>query len=217
MPGRRIFTRTPTPEQLAAARKLYVPRGRVVSKICDGCPFRPDGTGFAVEHPDYPAILASVMSGVTFYCHETVIKDPRTTCIGRGLERRPDPQHQEHFAECRGAILARRGEIEPPAPPTRVVNYRSDAYDVRVMRPSKWGNVFQIGRDGDRATVVARHRAYLLDHPEIIEAAKRELRGKRLGCCCKRPGIEVACHGDNLADAADGRLDAELSARQGEK
>ncbi|MFM7243676.1 MAG: DUF4326 domain-containing protein, partial [Planctomycetaceae bacterium] len=31
-----------------------------------------------------------------------------------------------------------------------VVHCKRSAYDVYIGRPSKWGNPFEIGRDGDR-------------------------------------------------------------------
>jgi hypothetical protein len=71
------------------------------------------------------------------------------------------------------------------------------------MRPSKYGNPYIIGRDGTRPQVIEKFKARLLRIPELIEMAKRELKGKRLGCCCK----PLACHGDVWADAAEGRLD----------
>jgi hypothetical protein len=84
-------------------------------------------------------------------------------------------------------------------PATTVVNYKLDAFDVCVMRPSKWGNPFPINAVNDRAAVIAQYRAYLLASPELMSALP-ELRGKVLGCWC-RP---LACHGDVLAELADG-------------
>jgi hypothetical protein len=69
--------------------------------MCARCPFRPDGTGYARDHSDFPRILATVELGVSFYCHETAIMDPRTTLDETGDA--PDPQVQSHFEICRGA------------------------------------------------------------------------------------------------------------------
>lgn len=87
---------------------------------------------------------------------------------------------------------------------TRVVNLRREPYDVYIGRPGKgkkgpWGNPFTLGRDGDRAMVLAKYRRWLMDQPELIERARRELRGKVLGCFCK----PLACHGDVLAEVVD--------------
>jgi hypothetical protein len=70
--------------------------------------------------------------------------------------------------------------------------------DVFIGRPSKWGNPFVIGRDGDRAEVVARYRRWIADQPELL-AALPELRGRRLVCFC----APLPCHGDVLAELAD--------------
>jgi hypothetical protein len=78
-------------------------------------------------------------------------------------------------------------------PATTVVNYKLDAFDVCVMRPSKWGNPFRIGHDGTREQVVEKYEKYIRARPDLM-ADLHELRGKRLGCCCK----PKACHGDIL-------------------
>ena len=86
---------------------------------------------------------------------------------------------------------------------TTVVNIRSDDYDVYIGRPSKWGNPFQIGRDGTREQVINAYQHWFLsESPELIEAAKRELPGKVLGCFCKPD----ACHGDVLASIVNDSL-----------
>src|SRR5690554_3305781 len=53
---------------------------------------------------------------------------------------------------------------------------------VYIGRPSKWGNPFVIGKDGDRDEVIAKYRQWLLAQPTLVEAAKRELAGKDLVC-----------------------------------
>jgi len=79
-----------------------------------------------------------------------------------------------------------------------VVHVKRAAYDVYVGRPSPFGNPFVIGRDGDRAAVVARYRAWLLAQPALVERVRRDLAGKVLGCWC----APLPCHGDVLADIA---------------
>jgi hypothetical protein len=69
---------------------------------------------------------------------------------------------------------------------------------VYVGRPTKWGNPFEIGRDGDRAAVIAKHRAWLCDQPHLM-AALPELRGRDLVCWC----APAACHGDTLMEFAN--------------
>lgn len=71
---------------------------------------------------------------------------------------------------------------------------------VYIGRPSKWGNPFAIGKDGDRDEVIAKYRQWLLARPDIMEAAKLELAGKDLVCFC----APKACHGDVLLEVANG-------------
>lgn len=44
---------------------------------------------------------------------------------------------------------------------TRVVNVHKEPYDVCIMRPSLFGNMFVIGKDGDRDEVCDKHIAWL--------------------------------------------------------
>lgn len=70
---------------------------------------------------------------------------------------------------------------------------------VYIGRPTKWGNPFQIGKDGTRGEVIGKYRAYLLSRPDLIEAARRELKGRDLVCWC----APKACHGHVLKEIAD--------------
>jgi hypothetical protein len=76
---------------------------------------------------------------------------------------------------------------------TEVVNFRNEEYDLLICRPSKWGNPFQIGRDGNRERVIKMYEIHIRRRPDLI-AALPELAGQRLGCYCK----PQACHGDVL-------------------
>jgi hypothetical protein len=78
-----------------------------------------------------------------------------------------------------------------------VVKMRAD-HDVYVGRPSKWGNPFVIGRDGDRREVVRKYREWLLTQPELL-AALPELRDKVLACWC----APLPCHADVLVELAN--------------
>ena len=81
----------------------------------------------------------------------------------------------------------------------KVLNKRSNEPGTYIGRPSKFGNPFAIGRDGSRAEVVEKFEAWIKTQPALMEAAKRELRGKNLVCWC----APLACHGDVLMRIAN--------------
>lgn len=81
-----------------------------------------------------------------------------------------------------------------------VVKFNDEPCDIFIGRPSKWGNIFRLGIDGNREEVLLLYETWLQSHPEVIETACRELRGKRLGCFCD----PLPCHGDVLARIANG-------------
>ena len=58
-----------------------------------------------------------------------------------------------------------------------------------------WGNPFHIGKDGDRAEVLAKYRAWILENEYLLKRLPM-LKGKVLGCWCKPD----TCHGDVLAE-----------------
>lgn len=62
---------------------------------------------------------------------------------------------------------------------------------IYIGRPSKWGNPFVIGADGNRKDVLDKYENYLRANVELM-ACIHELEGKNLVCWC-RP---VPCHGD---------------------
>lgn len=82
----------------------------------------------------------------------------------------------------------------------RKVGKRSSAMQVYIGRPSKWGNPFAIGRDGSRADVIAKYRAWIVAQPALMNALD-ELRGRDLVCWC----APLACHGNVLIDLANWR------------
>jgi len=65
---------------------------------------------------------------------------------------------------------------------------------VYIGRPSIFGNPFVIGRDGTRADVVRKYEDWIRANPELMERAKRELKGHNVICWCS----PAACHGDVL-------------------
>ena len=80
----------------------------------------------------------------------------------------------------------------------KVVNYNVESYDVLIDRRTKWGNPFIIGRDGDRTEVIDKYRQWIRVNKEL-KGMLHELKGKRLGCCCK----PKACHGDVLVEMVE--------------
>jgi hypothetical protein len=78
---------------------------------------------------------------------------------------------------------------------TRVVHCKKQSYDIYIGRPSKWGNPFKIGRDGNRKEVIEKYRNYILMDNELMESLN-ELKDKVLGCWCS-PEL---CHGDVLIE-----------------
>ena len=77
----------------------------------------------------------------------------------------------------------------------KVVHRRKAKYDVYIGRPSKWGNPFEIGKDGTREEVIQKYRKWILKQPHLLNALD-ELKGKFLGCWCK----PLPCHGDVLVE-----------------
>jgi hypothetical protein len=84
---------------------------------------------------------------------------------------------------------------------------RGEPFDVYIGRPSPWGNPFTHRSSGTQAEFVVGTRddavqayeIWLLAQPELVAKAKRELRGKTLGCWCS----PKRCHGDVLARVAN--------------
>jgi hypothetical protein len=64
-----------------------------------------------------------------------------------------------------------------------------------IGRPSKWGNPFLIGKDGNRKQVINMYRAYIITTPELLNSL-HELKGQNLGCWC----YPKLCHGDVLIE-----------------
>jgi hypothetical protein len=91
-----------------------------------------------------------------------------------------------------------------------VVHCKKSRYDVYVGRPNpsvpnsnnaKWGNPFKIDRDGDRDVVIQKYYERLKGKPELIEQARKELKGKVLACWC----APLACHAHVLAAFANSK------------
>ena len=99
----------------------------------------------------------------------------------------------------------------PPPEIRCVVHCKAEPFDVYIGRPGPWGNPFS-HKPGTLARyrvatiteALSRYREWLLSQPELVARARRELRGKVLGCWCKHPAHpDAPCHGDILAEIAN--------------
>ena len=77
----------------------------------------------------------------------------------------------------------------------KVVHCKKEPYDIYIGRPSKWGNPFEIGKDGTREQVIEKYKNHALPPDKDI----RKLKGKILGCWC----APLPCHGDVLLRIAN--------------
>ena len=77
----------------------------------------------------------------------------------------------------------------------------ADETTVFIGRPSKWGNPFRIGRDGNRQQVLDKYIWWFIqpERAALRAAVRRELKGKKLACFC----APLPCHGHVLAYYAD--------------
>lgn len=73
----------------------------------------------------------------------------------------------------------------------KVVHCNKDKYDVYIGRgrcpktglKSKWGNPYEIGKDGTRKEVIQKYRNYVLRNKYLLSHLD-ELKDKVLGCYC---------------------------------
>lgn len=105
------------------------------------------------------------------------------------------------------------------AAPQRIQRRRSKGWKmppntVYVGRPTKWGNPFVVGKPGGAYTPMVqdqRHAWQLFksvasDKPELVKAARSELRGKNLACFCPLPTDpyqDDCCHAAVLLEIAN--------------
>jgi len=83
---------------------------------------------------------------------------------------------------------------------------------VYIGRGNKWGNPFRIGRDGDRATVIANYERWLADLHQLLHALD-DLRGRDFVCFC----APLACHGDLLRRLANATREERIAWGRGVK
>ena len=92
---------------------------------------------------------------------------------------------------------------------TSVVNIKNNNndFDIYIGRFNPWrrlpqspfANPFVLNKDRDRDDSMEMYRIWLFMQPDLMEKARKDLRGKVLGCWCK-PEL---CHGDILAQVSD--------------
>jgi hypothetical protein len=68
-----------------------------------------------------------------------------------------------------------------------------------AKRRALTGTHSQVQHESERAARIAMYRQWLLSQPELVERARRELRGKVLACWC----APLDCHGHVLAEVAN--------------
>jgi hypothetical protein len=97
---------------------------------------------------------------------------------------------------------------------SRSKGWRLPGGSVKVARPTKWGNRYVVtpgavpgSLSGGRYTcvrtaeeAVACFERLLIDSPELVEMAKRELKGRDLACWCDE---DEPCHADVLLKYAN--------------
>jgi hypothetical protein len=84
----------------------------------------------------------------------------------------------------------------------RVYNQRIETYPagaVQVGSPSRWANPFRTTVEAQRDAACDAYELWLQDRPELVEAMKRELRGKDLVCWCS----PKRCHADTILRIAN--------------
>jgi hypothetical protein len=86
---------------------------------------------------------------------------------------------------------------------TKLINIKSgEPYDIYIGRPSKFGNSWthlQYNSTAPhvvdtREEAVKLYEEWIRSQPELMAAAKKELKDRTLGCWC----APLLCHGDVL-------------------
>ena len=72
---------------------------------------------------------------------------------------------------------------------------------IYVGRPGEFGNEFEIGKDGTREEVIAKHKAALLKDPVRMARVREVLKGKSVICWYD----PLPCHGHTLVEIANAK------------
>ena len=76
----------------------------------------------------------------------------------------------------------------------KVVHCKKELYTVYIGRPSKLGNPYKIGKDGNRDTVIIKFKAYAVKF--LLKEIQKLKKDDILGCWCKPED----CHGDAIIE-----------------
>src|SRR3984893_18486835 len=92
----------------------------------------------------------------------------------------------------------------------RTKGWRKPDAAVVVARPSRWGNPFRVGIDGDAPSCIDRYREALWTGglSFTVGDVRRQLAGRDLACWCR---AEDPCHADVLLEVANGQQGADAS------
>lgn len=112
----------------------------------------------------------------------------------------PDQERRRNEVEKGGTVLANMSKDASGNVADLALIRWADAegYLQRIDRQSDWGNPYELGKDGDRDTVIESFRIYF-DRKLSLHKRLGELRGKVLACWC----CPEACHGEVLIEEAN--------------
>ncbi len=82
-----------------------------------------------------------------------------------------------------------------------------------IGRPSRWGNPFKLGRDGDRDEIMEKYAVWLeerMSDPAFRKELLKLAKAEALVCWCK----PEKCHGDQLVEAMKRLLADQAGAAQ---
>lgn len=82
----------------------------------------------------------------------------------------------------------------------RGVVYVGRANPAYRLGRSRFANPYRPAKDGDRREMLHRYAQRLAGRPALLDAARHELKDRRLACWC----VPAPCHASVLAYVADG-------------
>lgn len=83
----------------------------------------------------------------------------------------------------------------------RTKGFKMPENTVYVGRPTKWGNPYPVNEHFNREQAFRLYKDFVQKwEDELIEDAKKELKGKNLACWCR---VGEPCHADVLLEIAN--------------